>query len=164
MITKINKNGETKLRFAVFLYKKYFTIKIDRHPYAKETVMKFKRTLATILADAKRQRLVEHNFASRDYIAPIQGYKKEEINLKRKPEEGIEYHGHIEKRTLYGNRSFYVAVPDASEKLNMTSFKIENKPLDINEGDNVIFTVFSEPNYAKKGELFWKVRNISIDE
>ncbi len=39
--------------------------------------MKLKRTLATILADAKRQRLVEHNFASRDYIAPIKGYKKE---------------------------------------------------------------------------------------
>ncbi|MBE7074263.1 MAG: site-specific integrase [Clostridiales bacterium] len=58
-------------------FKKYFTIKIDRHPYAKETVMKFKRTLATILASAKRQRLVEHNFASRDYITPIQGYKKE---------------------------------------------------------------------------------------
>lgn len=92
------------------------------------------------------------------------GYKKEEINLKKKPEEGVEYHGHIEKRTLYGNRSFYVAVPDASEKLNVTSFKIGNKPLDINEDDNVIFTVFSEPNYAKKGELFWKVRNISIDE
>lgn len=93
-----------------------------------------------------------------------QGYKKEEINLKRNPEEGIEYHGHMEKRTLYGNRSFYIAVPDASEKLNVTSFKIENKPLDIDEGDNVIFTVFSEPNYAKKDELFWKVRNIFIDE
>lgn len=58
-------------------FKKYFSIKIDKHPYAKETVMKFKRTLATILAAAKRQRLVEHNFASRDYIAPIQGCKKE---------------------------------------------------------------------------------------
>lgn len=29
------------------------------------------------MAEAKRQRLVEHNFASRDYITPIQGYKKE---------------------------------------------------------------------------------------
>ena len=31
-------------------FNKYFNIKIDRHPYAKETVMKYKRTLATILA------------------------------------------------------------------------------------------------------------------
>lgn len=53
-----------------------FTTEIQSHAYAKETIMKLKRTLATILADAKRQRLVEHNFASRDYIAPIQGYKK----------------------------------------------------------------------------------------
>ncbi len=54
-------------------FNKYFNIKIDRHPYAKETVMKFKRTLATILASAKRQRLVMHNFASRDYSTPILG-------------------------------------------------------------------------------------------
>ena len=94
-----------------------------------------------------------------------QGYKKEEINLKRKPKEGIEYHGHIEKRTSpHNNRSFYVAVPNASERLNVTSFKIENKPLYLNDGDNVIFTVFSEPDYTNKGELFWKVRNIFIDE
>ena len=58
-------------------YDDYFTTEEQSHAYAKETIMKLKRTLATILADAKRQRLVEHNFASRDYIAPIQGYKKE---------------------------------------------------------------------------------------
>lgn len=58
-------------------YDDYFTTEVQSHAYAKETIMKLKRTLATILADAKRQRLVEHNFASRDYIAQIQGYKKE---------------------------------------------------------------------------------------
>ena len=58
-------------------YDDYFTTEVQSHAYAKETIMKLKRTLATILADAKRQRLVEHNFASRDYLAPIQGYKKE---------------------------------------------------------------------------------------
>jgi len=58
-------------------YNDYFTTEVQSHTYAKETIMKLKRTLAIILADAKRQRLVEHNFASRDYIAPIQGYKKE---------------------------------------------------------------------------------------
>ncbi len=58
-------------------YEDYFATEVQSHAYAKETIMKLKRTLATILADAKRQRLVEHNFASRDYIAPIQGYKKE---------------------------------------------------------------------------------------
>ena len=58
-------------------YEDYFTTEVQSHAYAKETIMKLKRTLATILAEAKRQRLVEHNFASRDYIAPIQGYKKE---------------------------------------------------------------------------------------
>ena len=58
-------------------FDEWFDVKVISHPYAKETILKLKRTLATILADAKRQRLVEHNFASRDYIAPIQGHKKE---------------------------------------------------------------------------------------
>ena len=92
------------------------------------------------------------------------GYKKDNINRKRNPEEGVEYHGHVEKRTFYTGYSFYVAVPNDNENLNVQSFKIENKPLDINEGDNIIFTVFSEPNYSKKGELFWKVKEISLDE
>ena len=39
-------------------YDDYFTTEIQSHAYAKETIMKLKRTLATILADAKRQRLV----------------------------------------------------------------------------------------------------------
>ena len=92
------------------------------------------------------------------------GYRKDNINRKRDPEEGVEYHGHVEKKTFYTGYSFYVAVPNDNENLNVQSFKIENKPLDINEGDNIIFAVFSEPNYSKKGELFWKVKEISLDE
>ena len=91
-------------------------------------------------------------------------YRKDNINRKRDPEEGVEYHGHVEKKTFYTGYSFYVAVPNDNENLNVQSFKIENKPLDINEGDNIIFAVFSEPNYSKKGELFWKVKEISLDE
>lgn len=65
------------------------------YPYAKETILKLKRTLATILADAKRQRLVEHNFASRDYIAPIQGHKKEVKILNDK--ESKQLAGYLDK-------------------------------------------------------------------
>lgn len=55
----------------------FFDTITDSHPYAKETISKHKRTLHTILANAKRERLVEHNFASKDYILPIRGEKKE---------------------------------------------------------------------------------------
>lgn len=58
-------------------YDDYFTTEIKSQHYAKETVLRYKRMLHTILADAKRQRLVEHNFASSDYLTPIKGYKKE---------------------------------------------------------------------------------------
>ena len=54
-----------------------FDIEEDCHPYAKETISKHKRTLHTILANAKRERLIEHNFASKDYILPIRGDKPE---------------------------------------------------------------------------------------
>lgn len=77
-------------------YDDYFTTEIQSHAYAKETIMKLKRTLATILADAKRQRLVEHNFASRDYIAPIQGYKKEVKILNDKEAKRLANYLHTE--------------------------------------------------------------------
>lgn len=77
-------------------YDDYFTTEIQSHAYAKETIMKLKRTLATILADAKRQRLVEHNFASRDYIAQIQGYKKEVKILNDKEAKVLANYLHTE--------------------------------------------------------------------
>lgn len=78
-------------------YDDYFTTEVQSHAYAKETIMKLKRTLATILADAKRQRLVEHNFASRDYIAPIQGYKKEVKILNDKEAKILANYLHTEQ-------------------------------------------------------------------
>ena len=78
-------------------YEDYFTTEVQSRAYAKETIMKLKRTLATILADAKRQRLVEHNFASRDYIAPIQGYKKEVKILNDKEAKILANYLHTEQ-------------------------------------------------------------------
>ena len=76
-------------------FDEWFDVKVISRPYAKETILKLKRTLATILADAKRQRLVEHNFASRDYIAPIQGHKKEVKILNDK--EAKQLAGYLDK-------------------------------------------------------------------
>lgn len=76
-------------------FDEWFGVKVISRPYAKETILKLKRTLATILADAKRQRLVEHNFASRDYIAPIQGHKKEVKILNDK--EAKQLAGYLDK-------------------------------------------------------------------
>jgi integrase len=55
----------------------YFEPVIISHNYAKESISNHKRILATILASAKRLRLIEHNYASNDYIEPIRGYKSE---------------------------------------------------------------------------------------
>jgi site-specific recombinase XerC len=58
-------------------YSDYFTTIKKQTPYAKSTVNSYRKTLCAILATAKRQRLVEHNYASRDYIKAIKGTKKE---------------------------------------------------------------------------------------
>lgn len=70
-------NAERLCKILGVEFKAYFRIETETHEYAKETISKHKRFLGTVLATAKRQRLVEHNFASRDYISPVQGYKKE---------------------------------------------------------------------------------------
>lgn len=54
-----------------------FVIETKRRDYAKASIVKYKRLLSVILSTAKRQRLVEHNFASSDYIIPIKGIKNE---------------------------------------------------------------------------------------
>ena len=82
-------------------YDDYFTTEIQSNHYAKETIMRLKRTLATILGDAKRQRLVEHNFASRDYITPVPGYKKEVKILNEKEAKILANYLHTEPNPVW---------------------------------------------------------------
>lgn len=55
----------------------YFEEIVETREYSKASITGHKRILATVLASAKRLRLVEHNYASNDYIEPIRGYKEE---------------------------------------------------------------------------------------
>ena len=64
--------------------KDYFEIITTRKPYAKASINSYRKTLCATLASAKRQRLVAHNYASRDYIETPSGTKKEIIILKEK--------------------------------------------------------------------------------
>jgi len=45
-----------------------FDVQVVREPYAYETMHKVKRTLRAILSTAKRQRIINDNYASADYI------------------------------------------------------------------------------------------------
>ena len=46
-----------------------FDVKVTREPYAYETMHKVKRTLRAILSTAKKQRIINDNYASADYIS-----------------------------------------------------------------------------------------------
>jgi len=58
-------------------FDEYFVKTSSSKPYAKETIAKFKKCLSQILKKAKKEGLIEHNFASSDYIDVIKGSKRE---------------------------------------------------------------------------------------
>ncbi len=56
---------------------KYFDIQEQKVKYSKATNSGIRTILVIILGEAKRQRLIEHNFASKEYTKPIKGTVKE---------------------------------------------------------------------------------------
>ena len=58
-------------------FNEYYDVVRESHPYAKESILKYKRCLSAMLANAKRQQLIEQNYASSEYILPVSGSKKE---------------------------------------------------------------------------------------
>lgn len=56
---------------------KYFDIEETQVKYSKATNSGIRTILVIILGEAKRQRLIEHNFATKDYTKPIKGTTKE---------------------------------------------------------------------------------------
>lgn len=89
-------------------------------------------------------------------------YKNEVKKTVKEPlKPGVIYHGCVERSKKKPNR--YVAVLDDRDKYSVERCEIEDKPLNINVGDRVIFTVFSEPHYYT-GKPFWKVESISLEK
>lgn len=69
-------------------YNEYFEdIKTEKN-YAKETIKKHRNCLSAILSSAKKQGLIEENYASPEYLEPIRGYK-EEIKILNEQEAKI---------------------------------------------------------------------------
>lgn len=56
-------------------YEDYFDTLTKRKPYSKATILKYKGCVSKILSAAKKERLIEHNYASNEYITPIKGSK-----------------------------------------------------------------------------------------
>ena len=61
-------------------FEDYFEKKDYCKPYSKTTISHIMGTLNLILKDAKRQRIIEHNFASGEYLLPLKSERKE-INV-----------------------------------------------------------------------------------
>ena len=55
----------------------YFNVEKQEVKYSKSTNTGIRTILAIILGEAKRQQLIEHNYASREYTRPLTGVTKE---------------------------------------------------------------------------------------
>jgi integrase len=75
--------------------KDYFDIITTRKPFAKATINSYRKSLCATLSSAKRQRLIAHNYASRDYIETPNGTKRNTIILNEK--ESIKLAEELEK-------------------------------------------------------------------
>ena len=69
-----------------------FEIEKTELPYAYETIHKHKRCIRAILATAKKQRLIQDNFASSDYIT-----------FGKRPEQDIEFMDDITAKKFYNH-------------------------------------------------------------
>jgi integrase len=56
---------------------KYFNIEKQEVRYSKATNASIRTILVVILGEAKRQRLIEHNFASKEFIRPLTGIERQ---------------------------------------------------------------------------------------
>ncbi len=75
--------------------KDYFDIITTRKPFAKATINSYRKSLCATLSSAKRQRLIAHNYASRDYIETPNGTKRDTVILNEK--ESIKLAQELEK-------------------------------------------------------------------
>ena len=71
------KNAELIAKAVGKRFSELFEKVIDDRPLAKETISKYRQTIRTILGMAKRQRLVDDNYASSDYILPVKSEETE---------------------------------------------------------------------------------------
>ena len=85
---------------------------------------------------------------------------KNRPSVKVQPQEGVVYHGYVEKRKGYNGRNIFYCIPNAEENLSINGFRLKDRVSNITNGDAVDFTVVSEPNLSGEG-LFWIVSTIN---
>ncbi len=83
----------------------YFNVEKQEVKYSKSTNTGIRTILAIILGEAKRQQLIEHNYASREYTRPLTGVTKEkEIFNEQETKEFVQAvinEPHPKKRIIF---------------------------------------------------------------
>ena len=83
----------------------YFNVERKEIKYSKATNSGIRTILVIILGEAKRQQLIEHNYASKDYTRPITGTtKQKEIFTEQESKEFVQAllkEKNLKKRTIF---------------------------------------------------------------
>ena len=99
--------------------------------YSKTTVSHIMGALSLILSEAKRQRIIEHNFASSEYITPLKREKTEIIVLD--DEESVKLKKALdEEENMMRRTAIYLALFTGIRRGELCG--IEWKDIDLNKG------------------------------
>lgn len=124
---------------------KYFNIPIDKYfevttiesKYAKATNASIRTTLSMILGEAKRRRLVDHNFASKEFTKPISGTTKEkEIYSEDEAREFVKLvinESNLRRKTALSLLIFMALRRAEVVGLRWRDIDLENKTLSVNQ-------------------------------
>ncbi len=143
----------------------YFNVEKQEVKFSKSTNSGIKTILGTILGEAKRQQLIEHNYASREYTRPITGTTKEkEIYNEQETREFVKAvltEPHPKKKIIF-SLSIFLGLRKAEIcGLSWSDIDFENHTLTINH-NNIYFKEFGIVTKGTKSKH--SKRTISIPD
>lgn len=124
---------------------KYFNIEKKEVKYSKATNAGIRTILVIILGEAKRQQLVEHNYASKDYTRAITGTtKSKEIFDEQEAKDFVKAvlkEPHQKKRTIFALLIFLGLRKAEICGLSWSDIDFDNKTLSVNH-NSIYFKKF----------------------
>ena len=115
---------------------KLFDIEKKEVQYSKSTNSGIRTVLVIILGEAKRQQLIEHNYASRDYTRPILGTTKEkEIFDEQEAKEFVKVvlnEPHPKKKTIFATLIFLGLRKAEICGLTWNDINFDNRTISVN--------------------------------
>ena len=144
---------------------KYFSVDKREVKYSKSTNNGIRTILVVILGEAKRQQLIEHNYASKDYTRPLTGtVKQKEIFDEQEVKSFVKavlQEPHQKKRTIFSLFIFLGLRKAEVCGLTWNNIDFENKTLSVTQ-NNLYFSKFGI--VSKKPKTDKSARTVTLPD